>query len=69
MICLGFYKIRMQTNGSTMPSTRVVQIKLFLGREKYRVDDNNVLLMPFGQLIAHDISGLPTDIPKKENGI
>lgn len=58
----------MQTNGSALPSARVVSIRLFLNREKYQVDENNVLLIPFGQLIAHDVSGLPNDVPKKNHG-
>lgn len=55
--------MRLQTNGKALPNVRVLNIKLFLDREKYRVDENNVLLMPFGQLIAHDMSGLPLDAP------
>ncbi|XP_022169138.1 peroxidase-like [Myzus persicae] len=64
----GFYKFRLQTNGSALPSPRVVNIKLFLNHEIYRVDENNVLLLPFGQFIAHDVSGLFLDIPKYDNG-
>ncbi|XP_025194619.1 peroxidase-like [Melanaphis sacchari] len=63
----GFYKFRLQTNGSVLPSTRVINIQMFLNREIYHNDENNVLLLPFGQLLAHDISGLFLDIPKKEN--
>lgn len=33
-----------------------------MGREKYRVDENNVLMMPFGQLLAHDLTGMAVDI-------
>lgn len=58
----------MQTNGSALPSPRVVNIKLFLNQEIYRGDENNVLLLPFGQLIAHDISGLLLDIPTDDQG-
>lgn len=60
--------MRLQTNGKDLPNARVLNIKLFLNREKYHVDENNVLLMPFGQLLAHDISGLPVDSPTSELG-
>lgn len=46
----------------------MLSINLSLGREQYRVDENNVLLLPFGQLIAHDISGLPNDVSYNEIG-
>lgn len=65
----GYNQPRKQTNGSALPSERVVDLKLFMGREEYRLDENNVLLMPFAQLIAHDISGLPNDVPRNEKGI
>lgn len=62
----GYYSLRLQTDGSVLPSSRLINVKVFLSRETYKVDENNVLLMPFGQLIAHDISGLPNDVPKNE---
>lgn len=53
-------------DGSALPSARVLNVELFLNREKYHVDENNKLLMPFAQLIAHDITGLPNDVPRNE---
>ncbi|XP_025410681.1 peroxidase-like [Sipha flava] len=65
----GYYELRKQTNGSALPSPRVVNINVFLTREKYRTDENNVLLLPFGQLLAHDLSGLSNDVPENEFSI
>ncbi|XP_025410649.1 peroxidase-like [Sipha flava] len=62
----GYYELRNQTNGSALPSARVVDINVFLTREKYHVDENNVLLLPFSQLLAHDLSGLTNDVPENE---
>lgn len=59
----------MQTDGSQLPSVRLINVELFLSREVYRVDENNVLLMPFGQLLAHDMSGLNTDLIRNDQGI
>jgi len=64
----GYYGLRVQTNGSALPYPRVLDVNIFLNHEVYRVDENNVLLLPFGQLIAHDISGLPNDLVSDENG-
>ncbi|XP_025194656.1 peroxidase-like isoform X2 [Melanaphis sacchari] len=64
----GYYKLRVQTNGSPLPWPRVLDIDIFLNREIFRVDENNVLLLPFGQLLAHDISSLPNDLISDENG-
>jgi len=64
----GYYDLRVQANGSALPYPRVLDINIFLNREIYRVDENDVLLLPFGQLIAHDISGLPSDLVLDENG-
>jgi len=47
-----------------LPNPRLINIKIFLNREIYKVDENNALILPFGQLIAHDISGLPNDVPR-----
>lgn len=60
--------MRIQTNGSALPNPRLVDVNIFLNREKYSADENNVLLLPFGQLLAHDISGLLNDIIVDENG-
>ncbi|VVC27283.1 Haem peroxidase,Haem peroxidase, animal type [Cinara cedri] len=65
----GHYDFRRQTNGSKLPNPRIINIKLFLSREIYRLSENNVLLLPFGQLIAHDISGLPNDVPRTPNDV
>lgn len=59
----------MQTDGSQLPSVRLINVELFLSREVYRVDENNVLLMPFGQSLAHDMSGLNTDLIRNDQGI
>jgi len=56
-----YQKTRQQSNGSTLPNVRLLNIELFLGREQYRVDENNVLLMPFAQLLAHDLTGMAID--------
>lgn len=65
---LGYYKLREQANGKPLPNVRVLNIDLFLGKEQYRVDENNVLLMPYGQLLAHDVSVIPSDIIKDSKG-
>jgi len=64
----GYYKLRLQTNGSALPYPRVLDVNIFLNREIYKVDENNVLLLPFGQLLAHDISSMPNDLVLDENG-
>lgn len=60
--------MRVQTNGMGLPLPREVNVKLFMTREKYRVDENNVLLVPFAQLTAHDVTGVSEDIPPPQNG-
>lgn len=60
--------MRIQTNGSALPNARLVNTKIFLTREVYRPDENNVLLYTFGQLIAHDLAGSSNDAPKTEDG-
>lgn len=64
----GYYDLRKQTNGSALPYPRVLNVDIFLNRETYRADENNVLLLPFGQLLAHDVSGMPSDLILDENG-
>ncbi|KAL4142196.1 hypothetical protein QTP88_004702 [Uroleucon formosanum] len=64
----GYYAFRLQSNGSALPSPRLVNLKVFLNQDIYKVDENNVLLVPFGQLIAHDVSGLFLDIPTDGHG-
>ncbi|KAF0750869.1 Uncharacterized protein FWK35_00023964, partial [Aphis craccivora] len=56
------------TNGSALPYPRVLDINIFMNREIYKVYENNVLLLPFGRLLAHDISGMPNDLISDENG-
>jgi len=51
-----------------LPSARVIDVQVFMNHEVYRVDENNVLLFPFAQSSAHDISGLPNDIISGEDG-
>jgi len=60
--------MRLQTNGSVLPSERVINVNVFLNHETYRVDENNVLLFPFAQSVAHDISGMPNDNIIGEDG-
>lgn len=67
-INLGYYAFRLQTNGSALPSGRMINVKVFLNHETYRIDENNVLLFPFTQSIAHDISGLPNSIVLDKDG-
>jgi len=39
-----------------------------MNHEIYHVDENNVLLFPFAQSSAHDVSGLPNDIISDKDG-
>lgn len=64
----GYYKIRLQTNGSALPNSRIINTQIFLDRDVFHPDENNVFLTPFGQLIAHDVSGLAADVIKDKNG-
>jgi hypothetical protein len=64
----GYYELRKQINGSALPSARLINDKIFMGRELYHVDENNILLLPFAQLLAHDITGLPDDTLFDEQG-
>lgn len=57
----GYHAVRKQTNGSPLPNVRELNIQFFMGREQYRVDANNVFLMPFGQMLAHDTTGIKPD--------
>ncbi|XP_025409881.1 chorion peroxidase-like, partial [Sipha flava] len=65
----GYYELRKQINGSALPSARLINDKIFMGRELYHVDENNILLLPFAQLLAHDITGLPDDTLFDEQGV
>lgn len=67
-IDLGYYALRLQTNGSALPSGRIIDVDIFLNHEIYRGDENNVFLFPFTQSLAHDISGLPNDLILKKDG-
>lgn len=60
--------MREQANGKPLPNIRVLNIDLFLGKEQYRVDENNVLLVPYGQLLAHDVSVISPDLIKDSEG-
>jgi len=55
-------------NGSALPYPRVLDINIFINCEIYKVDENNVLLLPFGKFLAHDISGMPNDLISDKNG-
>ncbi|XP_050437286.1 peroxidase-like [Adelges cooleyi] len=59
---------RAQNDGIPLPNPRQLQLELFLYREKRKTDDNNQFLMPFAQLMAHDISGIPNDVLYYPNG-
>jgi len=64
----GNYELRLQTNGKSLPSARVIDVNVFLNHEIYHADENNVLLSPFSQLLAHDVSGMPNNIMLEKNG-
>lgn len=64
----GYYKLRLQTNGKELPAPRVINLNVFLNHEIYRGDENNVLLFPFSQSLAHDISGMPNHVLTEKNG-
>jgi len=58
---LGIYKFRQQSNGSQLPGAREINKQLFLNNQWYDFDELNVLLMQWGQFIAHDITLLRPD--------
>ncbi|XP_025201922.1 peroxidase-like [Melanaphis sacchari] len=57
----GIYKFRQQSNGSQLPGAREINTKLFLKNQWYDFDELNILLMQWGQFIAHDITLLTPD--------
>lgn len=61
MIFVGIYKFRQQLNGSPLPEARKINIELFLNNQWYDYDELNVLLMQWGQFIAHDVALLRPD--------
>jgi len=44
-----------------LPSAREIQVKLFLNKQTRIPDNNNQLLMQWGQFVAHDVSNLAID--------
>lgn len=67
-IWIGYFKLRLQTNGKELPVPRVINLDVFLNHEIYRGDENNVLLFPFSQSLAHDISDMPNHVLTEKNG-
>jgi len=59
---IGIYKFRQQSNGSQLPGARKINTQLFLNNQWYDGNELNVLLMQWGQFIAHDITLLRPDI-------
>ncbi|KAL4132814.1 hypothetical protein QTP88_009906 [Uroleucon formosanum] len=59
---LCIYKFRQQSNGSKLPGARKINTQLFLNNQWYDNNELNVLLMQWGQFIAHDITLLKPDI-------
>ncbi|XP_022166792.1 peroxidase-like isoform X2 [Myzus persicae] len=57
----GIYKFRQQSNGSQLPGAREINTQLFLNNQRLDDDELNVLLMQWGQFIAHDITLLRPD--------
>lgn len=58
---VGIYQLRRQTNGKPLPGARKINTELFLNKQWYDYDKYNVLLMQWGQFIAHDLSLLRPD--------
>lgn len=53
--------MRKQTNGDPLPSARNIQLNIFLNKQSSYWDDQNILFMEWGQLLAHDTSLLISD--------
>ncbi|XP_050431517.1 peroxidase-like [Adelges cooleyi] len=63
----GKSEFRLQADGKPLPSVRLIQLKLFHGNDVRHSDrENNELLVPWGQFLAHDISYYPDDIRSNE---
>lgn len=58
---IGIYQFRRQSNGKSLPGARKINTELFLYNQWYDYDKLNVLLMQWGQFLAHDISLLRPD--------
>lgn len=55
------YQFRRQSNGLPLPEARQINTKLFLTNQWYDYDELNLLLMQWGQFIAHDTALLRTN--------
>lgn len=55
------YQFRRQSNGLPLPGARQINTKLFLTNQWYDYDELNLLLMQWGQFIAHDVALLRTN--------
>ncbi|XP_050523245.1 peroxidase-like isoform X1 [Daktulosphaira vitifoliae] len=64
----GINSFRTQKYGLPLPNSRKLQLDIFLNQEKRLIDDNNLFIVPFGQMIAHDISSLPVKVLRDLNG-
>lgn len=62
IIFAGIYLFRQQTNGTPLPGARKINVDLFLNSQWYDYNEFNVLLMQWGQFLAHDISLLRPDV-------
>lgn len=67
MAFTGIYRFRQQTNGTPLPGARKINIELFLNNQWSDYDELNVLLMQWGQFLAHDISLLRPDVSATGN--
>ncbi|XP_025417048.1 peroxidase-like [Sipha flava] len=57
----GIYQFRQQSNGTPLPKARKINTELFLHNQWHDYDEFNLLLMQWGQFIAHDIALLRPD--------
>ncbi|XP_025408382.1 peroxidase-like isoform X2 [Sipha flava] len=58
----GISKLRISSDGKSLPSARKIQVQLFLYKQTNIPDINNQLLMQWGQFVAHDVSILEIDV-------
>lgn len=60
-ICAGISKFRVQSDGSSLPNARQLTLTLFKNVSKVCDHKNNELLVPWAQLVAHDIAFSPVN--------